>query len=119
LSASLQINLIVLIRWLRQLFHLENLMRPIFDMSRTEKLRVMEALWEDLSHGEDDLLSPAWHQTALTQTEQATAAGNVHFMDWEQAKKLLCDASACAAGGVKLDTWIVRSARMVERELAP
>lgn len=68
-------------------------MRPLFEMSRTEKLRVMEALWEDLSHEEDDLPSPAWHQEALAQTEQATAIGEAQFIDWEEAKLLLRHAA--------------------------
>lgn len=53
----------------------------------------MEALWEDLSREEDSLSPPACPQSALAQTEQATAAGEAHFIDWERAKKLLRDTT--------------------------
>ena len=43
---------------------------PIKRMSRAEKLRAMEALWEDLSREESQFDSPAWHAKALRQTER-------------------------------------------------
>ena len=38
---------------------------PLHEMSVPEKLRVMEALWEDLSRNSDALESPRWHKAAL------------------------------------------------------
>ena len=56
-------------------------------MSRDEKLRAMEALWDDLSKDEDRFESPAWHARALRDAERAVKNGKAKFTDWEQAKK--------------------------------
>ncbi|HIP83523.1 MAG TPA: acyl-protein synthetase, partial [Desulfocapsa sulfexigens] len=37
----------------------------ISHLSREEKLRVMQDIWEDLSKNELELESPSWHQDAL------------------------------------------------------
>jgi len=58
-------------------------------MSRTEKLRAMEALWTDLSRDEDAFKSPAWHATALAQAEAQVKAGRAKFVDLDTAKKHL------------------------------
>jgi len=42
---------------------------PIQRMSREDKLRAMEALWEDLSRDDVEINSPAWHAEALRETE--------------------------------------------------
>jgi hypothetical protein len=59
---------------------------PLNQMSIAEKLRVMEALWEDLSRNSDALDSPAWHETVLQEREERIAAGQTHFSDWDLAK---------------------------------
>ena len=58
-------------------------------MSREEKLQAMEALWADLSKTDGDVESPAWHQTALKESEARFAAGQERIMDWEIAKREL------------------------------
>ncbi len=58
----------------------------IRQLSRAEKLRLMEALWADLSRDEAELESPAWHETALKETQQRLANGQEQVLDWEQAK---------------------------------
>ena len=58
-------------------------------MSRVEKLKLMEVLWEQLSRPDDALASPAWHAQALAETEQRLAEGKEQVMDWESAKKEL------------------------------
>lgn len=58
------------------------------NLSRAEKLRMMEALWDDLTH-EAPLASPAWHAEALQATEAAVAEGKTSFIDWEAAKQYL------------------------------
>ncbi len=56
-------------------------------MSREEKLRVMEAIWADLSRDETKVESPAWHQGVLRETEARFAAGEERLEDWETAKR--------------------------------
>jgi hypothetical protein len=63
-----------------------SLILPLSEMSLSEKLRMMEALWEDLCRNSDALDSPAWHETVLEEREKRIAAGESHFTDWEIAK---------------------------------
>lgn len=61
-------------------------MLSLATLSRAEKLRMMEALWRDLSVNEAELASPEWHGSALQEAETALAAGQAQWMDWNQAK---------------------------------
>ncbi len=61
----------------------------IKQMSREEKLRVMEAIWEDLSSDEQSIQSPAWHKSLLEETEERVQSGNEKVFDWQEAKKEL------------------------------
>ena len=61
----------------------------IKQMSREEKLRIMEALWEDLSSEDQLIQSPAWHESLLQETEQRVQAGQEKIHDWKEAKKEL------------------------------
>ena len=67
-------------------------MRTVLDidrLTRTEKLRAMEELWQDLSRAEDEYPSPAWHGDILREREEALNAGRDGFVPWEDAKKIL------------------------------
>jgi hypothetical protein len=54
-----------------------------------EKLRIIEALWADLTEVGDNFASPAWHESELKETETQFAAGHVEQLDWQDAKKQL------------------------------
>jgi hypothetical protein len=58
-------------------------------LSREDKLRVMEAIWEDLSNGEEPVESPDWHKDALLETEHRLSVGHEKIVDWKDAKKNL------------------------------
>ena len=58
-------------------------------LSREDKLKVMEAIWEDLSKEDEELESPEWHQKALLETEQRLNLGEEKKVDWNTAKKEL------------------------------
>ncbi len=58
-------------------------------MPRSEKLRLLETLWEDLSRPESDYESPPWHAKELAETERRLAAGHEQVIEWETAKKKL------------------------------
>jgi hypothetical protein len=60
--------------------------QEIQELSRQEKLRLMEALWNDLSRNEMELESPGWHEAALIETQQRLANGREQVHDWPQAK---------------------------------
>ena len=59
-------------------------------LPRSEKLRLMETLWEDLSRPDRDYQSPAWHAKELAETERRLADGREQATEWETAKKKLC-----------------------------
>jgi hypothetical protein len=52
----------------------------------SEKLRIMELLWDDLCHTESDIQSPQWHESVLLERENLVRDGSDEFVDWEQAK---------------------------------
>jgi hypothetical protein len=56
-------------------------------MSKSEKLRLLEALWIDLSVEEHDIVSPSWHEEALLEAERLHAEGKSKFSDWNDAKE--------------------------------
>lgn len=62
---------------------------PLEQMSVEEKLRVMEALWQDLCRHEDEIPVPDWHVMLLQETEQRVRSGEEKPMDWDAAKRLL------------------------------
>ena len=63
--------------------------QAVQQLPRSEKLKLMEALWEDLSHPESEFASPAWHAEELAATEQRLAEGKEQIIDWETAKQEL------------------------------
>ena len=64
---------------------------PLDQMTREEKLRALEALWEDLSRHDDQIESPAWHGEVLEERAARVRSGAEQFLDWETAKRELRD----------------------------
>lgn len=58
-------------------------------LPRAEKIRLMEALWSELSLVEEELASPAWHEDALRETAARLATGEERHIDWDEAKRIL------------------------------
>ena len=58
-------------------------------LPRVEKLRLMEALWDDLSHEDVEVDSPSWHEAVLKETEQRVASGEETPLEWDAAKRHL------------------------------
>ena len=61
--------------------------RAIKQLSCKEKLRIMEAIWEELSHETQSIQSPEWHQSVLKETEERVQAGNESILDWKEGKE--------------------------------
>ena len=59
---------------------------PLNDMTVSEKLQLMETLWEDLSRNPDAPECPEWHRDVLEERERRIASGEARFSDWEEAK---------------------------------
>lgn len=64
-------------------------MLSIENLTRAEKLCLMEAIWDDLAHDPVTLTSPAWHAQALNEAEQAHVENLADFVPWDAAKKML------------------------------
>ncbi len=58
-------------------------------LPRVEKLRLMEALWDDLSQEAAEVESPTWHETVLKETAARVASGEELALDWDTAKRHL------------------------------
>ncbi len=58
-------------------------------MPREEKVRLMEALWADLSRNDEAFEAPAWHGDVLRETAERLAAGSEQVLDWAEAKDRL------------------------------
>jgi len=68
-------------------------MLSIENLTRTEKLRMMEVIWDDLSRDSETFSSPEWHAQALKDAERALAENQTHFVPWDAAKKMLRDTA--------------------------
>ena len=68
-------------------------MLSIENLTRTEKLRMMEVIWDDLSRDSETFSSPEWHAQALKDAERALAENRTHFVSWDAAKKILRDST--------------------------
>lgn len=68
-------------------------MLSIENLTRTEKLCMMEAIWDDLARDPVTLSSPAWHAQALNEAEQAHSEHQADFVSWDVAKKMLRDTA--------------------------
>jgi hypothetical protein len=58
-------------------------------MTTPDKLRLMEALWQDLSADDSQVISPDWHGEVLAERDRLIASGEEKPLDWEIAKKQL------------------------------
>ena len=57
----------------------------IEQMTLPEKLRMMEALWDDLCR-HDAVPIPQWHKDILDERRRLIDEGKARFIDWEAAK---------------------------------
>jgi len=56
-------------------------------MTIADKMRAMEALWDDLCRRADGISSPTWHHDVLKEREQGVLSGEASFCEWDTAKK--------------------------------
>ncbi|APR69175.1 addiction module protein [Acinetobacter haemolyticus] len=61
---------------------------PIDQLTKIEKLQLIEQLWQDLST-ESEFRSPQWHAEVLQKTETLVATKQSRFVDWQDAKRRL------------------------------
>jgi hypothetical protein len=61
----------------------------ILQLPKEEKLKVMEALWADLSSPQEEFEPPKWHRQVLQNTKEKFDRGEIEIIDWEDAKRQL------------------------------
>jgi hypothetical protein len=66
-----------------------NLALLIKEMTKAEKLALMELLWEDLSRTPEDIPTPAWHAEVLAEREKLIQDGQTHFSDFAEVEERL------------------------------
>ncbi|MEQ1907156.1 MAG: addiction module protein [Pirellulaceae bacterium] len=64
---------------------------PIELLSLSEKLLLMERLWEDLSKQPTNVPPPEWQGDVLAARLAAVKEGRTAFVDWDAAKERLRD----------------------------
>jgi hypothetical protein len=65
----------------------------IHKMPFHEKLLFREAIWDDISREEEKLDVPQWHKDVLDERQRLIAEGKAKFIDWEEAKKQIKEAT--------------------------
>jgi len=58
----------------------------IEEMTGTQRVELMEALWKVMRRSPQEVEPPDWHRKVLEEREHALASGEIEFMDWEEAK---------------------------------
>ncbi|EEF61754.1 addiction module protein [Pedosphaera parvula] len=64
---------------------------PLDQMTREEKLRLMEAIRADLSRHDEQVESPGWHEGELCERDDKLKSVGELPVDWETAKTHLRD----------------------------
>ena len=68
-------------------------LEQIHQLPLREKLLVMEAIWDDISREVQNLEVPQWHKEVLDVRERLLAEGKAQFVDWEDAKRQINEAT--------------------------
>jgi hypothetical protein len=63
-------------------------------LTLSQKLKLMEELWADLSRSPEQVPVPDWHIEVLAEREKLVRQGKAKFSDWSEAKKRLRRARA-------------------------
>jgi hypothetical protein len=61
-------------------------LQEIKKMSRIERIRTMEALWDSLRDEEPEIESPEWHQDILKERKQKIESGEAWFISLDKLR---------------------------------
>jgi putative addiction module component (TIGR02574 family) len=61
----------------------------IHQLPLSEKLQIMEAIWEDLRARAEEMPVPDWHKEVLDARLAAMADGREKALDWDDVKRTL------------------------------
>ena len=74
---------------------MERIELHLSQLSITQKLDLLEAIWDDLAHHDQALDSPDWHREILEDRDAAMESGKARTSSWEEAKKRIQRTIAC------------------------
>jgi len=63
-------------------------------MSRPEKVRLMEEIWQDLSADEQEVESPSWHGEIIAERTAKVEEGKATFLTLEEMQARLATRSS-------------------------
>jgi putative addiction module component (TIGR02574 family) len=56
------------------------------NMSITERIQIMEALWDSLIYEDKEIESPEWHKTIIKERKANIASGSAKFISLKELK---------------------------------
>ncbi len=62
---------------------------PLNTMSVSEKVQLLEQVWDNLCHQSGDVRSPEWHAAILKERQQQIKDGRMTVSPWSEAKERL------------------------------
>lgn len=65
---------------------------PLDTLSVSEKVRLLERVWDSLCSRSGDVQSPDWHQEVLEMRKRRLEEGQATVAPWSEAKARLMDA---------------------------
>jgi len=68
---------------------MSSLAENIRSLSRSEKVALMETLWNDLSVGPQELEPPSWHEDVLASRRHEWENRDTVSEDWNEVKRSL------------------------------
>ena len=68
-----------------------NISLPLDKMTSSDKIAVMEKLWEELCRDPESIPSPTWHKDVLDAREKEINEGKAKFTSFDRAKKRIRD----------------------------
>ena len=60
---------------------------PLSKMTLSQKMEVMERVWNSMAADDAKFESPSWHLDVLKEREQLVVSGKTKFSDWSEAKE--------------------------------
>jgi hypothetical protein len=68
---------------------------PLAEMTASQKLDLIETVWEDLLNDESSIESPAWHEGILNERASALESGKISVSEWKKAKERIRKRISC------------------------
>jgi hypothetical protein len=64
-----------------------NISLPLSKMTLSQKMDVLERVWDSVVSEESRFASPSWHLDILKERESLVRSGKAKFSDWIEAKE--------------------------------